>query len=594
MNKTIFRQYKGSWATKPYPTKKCTVAGAGCGLLALTHIAIEQEAKKNWTPETLRPYMLKHGFAIAGQGTTWNGITKTLHHLGYEKVTYITESTPMKTAFEELNKGNRIGIFLFYGGYSKRKKKWYRTPDGTVWTSSGHYIMFGNYKYENGKHWFYLKDSGGRKHDGWYSYESSMKGCVGQMWIVERTGVQTTSQKAVTSDGKLVVDGIGGTATVKALQKLLKGVADGLITGQDKNLKRYYPALKAVSFSSKPKGSPTIKLLQTALGISPDGILGKTTVTALQKFLGVKADGVLGKATMKALQSYLNNPTRPITPPPSPVKPTPAPTPTPTPVPAPAVKSGYTGIFPLLHVKMSSMEVRKAAVKWGKMIAKDNSFHYGKGKDAHHNGCHFCNTQPKIKKKSGIKDPDKTYCCNPFAHACYAHGGLFPPMLKLCQKGSSYGFKKSEGYAKSKYFKYMGKLKNPEIGDVCCSDRHVGISDGKGHMIQAGHEDDNDRNSKSWNSSISSGGTWNGYTRVYRFIGSVDDDIPMRYGEYSDRIVHLQKYLNWYFGREVCKPDGIFGPTTLKYVKAFQTAQKIAADGIVGAGTLAKMKGVVK
>lgn len=301
MNTKIFRQYDGPWAKKPYPTRGCTVSGAGCGLVALTHIAIEQDRYKNWTPENLRPYMLKHGYAIAGQGTTWNGMTQTLHHLGYENVRYITESTPMKDAFAELNKGNRIGIILFYGGYSKRYKKWYRTPDGTVWTASGHYIMFGSYKYENGKHWFYLKDSGGRKHDGWYSYETSMKGCVGQMWIVERTGVQTTG-----APGKLTVDGIGGSATIKALQNHLRVYADGLITGQDRNLKKFYPALKAVSFSDNPKGSPTVKVLQANLGISPDGILGKTTIMALQAKLGVKQDGVLGKETMKALQLYLN------------------------------------------------------------------------------------------------------------------------------------------------------------------------------------------------------------------------------------------------------------------------------------------------
>lgn len=306
MNTKIFRQYDGPWAKKPYPTRGCTVSGAGCGLVALTHIAIEQDSKKNWTPETLRPYMLKHGYAIAGQGTTWNGMTQTLHYLGYKNVTYITEATPMKDAFAELNKGNRIGIILFYGGYSKRYKKWYRTPDGTVWTASGHYIMFGSYKYENGKHWFYLKDSGGRKHDGWYSYETSMKGCVGQMWIVERTGVQTTPAKATTADGKLVVDGIGGTGTVKALQKFLGVTADGIISSQDKNLKKYYPALKSVSFDDKPVGSTTVRMLQKWLGISPDGFLGKTSVTALQKKLGVTADGVLGAATMKALQKYLN------------------------------------------------------------------------------------------------------------------------------------------------------------------------------------------------------------------------------------------------------------------------------------------------
>ena len=306
MNSVTFRQYELPWANKPYPTKSSTFGGCGCGVCACTHIAIEQESKKNWTPENLRKWMINQGFSIAGQGTTWNGITQTLKHIGHKKVVYITESMPMKDAFAELNKGNRMGVLLLYGGYSKRYKKWYKTPDGTVWTTSGHYVAFLDYKYENGKHWFYIKDSGARKHDGWRSYESSMKGCVGQLWIVERIGVQTTSKTAVTKDGKLVVDGIGGTATVKALQNFLGVTADGIISSQSKNLKRYYPALKSVSFSDNPKGSATVKALQTYLEISTDGILGKASVEALQKKLGVKVDGVLGKDTMKALQLYLN------------------------------------------------------------------------------------------------------------------------------------------------------------------------------------------------------------------------------------------------------------------------------------------------
>lgn len=297
MNNIIYKQYDSRWGKKAYPGGGYTVGGCGCGLLACTHIAMEQDSKKNWTPENLRAWMVKQGFAIKGQGTTWDGITRTLKYIGHEKVVRIV-SDPMSKAFEELNKGNRIGIILF--GSTKG-------PDGTTWTTGGHYIAFTSYKFEKGRHWFYLKDSGGRNHSGWYSYESSMKGDVRQLWIVERVGTQTTSPKATTADGKLVVDGIGGIATVKALQKHLGVIQDGIISGQDKNLKKYYSALKSVSFSNVPKGSVTIKMLQKYLGISPDGILGKTTILALQAKLGVKQDGYMGKETMKALQLYLNS-----------------------------------------------------------------------------------------------------------------------------------------------------------------------------------------------------------------------------------------------------------------------------------------------
>ena len=32
------------------------------------------EEEKNYTPEDLRPWMIKQGYAVANQGTTWNGI----------------------------------------------------------------------------------------------------------------------------------------------------------------------------------------------------------------------------------------------------------------------------------------------------------------------------------------------------------------------------------------------------------------------------------------------------------------------------------------------------------------------------------------
>ena len=63
-----------------------------------------------------------------------------------------------------------------------------------TWTTCGHYVAFTDYKVQNGKHWFYTKDSGGRKHDGWYSYEGAMKGRVAKLWIVERLKTSLNSR----------------------------------------------------------------------------------------------------------------------------------------------------------------------------------------------------------------------------------------------------------------------------------------------------------------------------------------------------------------------------------------------------------------
>lgn len=190
MNNTIYKQGDSRWASLPYP-KGSTVGGCGCGLVSCVHIAIEQKDKAKWTPRTLRPWMVRQGFAIRGQGTTWEGITKTLQHIGHKNVFRIYKTDSMDKAFKELNKGNRIGIILFNGNVAPNGKQW-TVPNG------GHYVAFNRYYIgkKTGRHYFHTKDSGWRNHSGNYSYERSMKGCIEQMWIVERIDERTWADKS--------------------------------------------------------------------------------------------------------------------------------------------------------------------------------------------------------------------------------------------------------------------------------------------------------------------------------------------------------------------------------------------------------------
>ena len=102
----------------------------------------------------------------------------------------------------------------------------------------------------------------------------------------------------------LVVDGIGGNCTVRAMQRFFGTPQDGVISGQNKTLNKFYPALKAVEYG--PGGSPCVKNLQRWVGTTQDGVLGINTVKAWQKKIGVTADGIFGTNSMKVWQKYLN------------------------------------------------------------------------------------------------------------------------------------------------------------------------------------------------------------------------------------------------------------------------------------------------
>ena len=112
--------------------------------------------------------------------------------------------------------------------------------------------------------------------------------------------VKSTVEKAP----KLVVDGVGGACTVRAMQRFFSTIQDGVVSGQKKAWANHYPALKAVEYGKG--GSPCIKKLQKWVGTAQDGVLGEKTVKAWQKKLGVSSDGVFGANSMRAWQEYLN------------------------------------------------------------------------------------------------------------------------------------------------------------------------------------------------------------------------------------------------------------------------------------------------
>lgn len=122
-----------------------------------------------------------------------------------------------------------------------------------------------------------------------------------------------STSKPSASTGKLSVDGYGGPATVKELQRQLGTVADGVISKQRSSLKKYWTGFQSnVWRNTSSGGSIMVKALQRKIGVSADGVLGRDSAKALQNWLKRKGynpgtiDGYAGANTMKALQKALN------------------------------------------------------------------------------------------------------------------------------------------------------------------------------------------------------------------------------------------------------------------------------------------------
>ena len=140
--------------------------------------------------------------------------------------------------------------------------------------------------------------------------------------------------------------------------------------------------------------------------------------------------------------------------------------------------------FQVFEEPMDNEGAKKAACDWGVKIANDDSFAYGTGDRAHRCGCYFCGTN-RARKGAGY---EKTYCCNPFVHACYAHGAGDPDMLSTCQGGGAAGMNRGDW---TRYgFVDVGKpsISDLEAGDVLVGSHHVMLYIGDGMIVHAKQE----------------------------------------------------------------------------------------------------------
>lgn len=194
----------------------------------------------------------------------------------------------------------------------------------------------------------------------------------------------------------------------------------------------------------------------------------------------------------------------------------------------PAVAAAAVNIPPEVVQSAEALKVVNGACAWAVKIAADNRFHYGMKPNSQHNGCYFCGTQTLEggRSKAGVNDYEFSYCCNPFVHAAFAHGGNEKTMLQICQNGSSYDYKANRGYDTSPLFAKLGK---PEMqylkkGDVICWSNHVALYLGNGSIAESTGGDDNVPFSEKWNNSIRvctlSVARYETAQRTYRYIGN--------------------------------------------------------------------------
>ena len=205
----------------------------------------------------------------------------------------------------------------------------------------------------------------------------------------------------------LTVDGVGGPATIRAMQRFFGTPMDGEISGQLKKLEKYHPAIEAVRYGSG--GSAVVKALQRWLGIPADGQWGKDTSKALQYCIGVDDDGIFGPASVRALQKFLNankdaNATIPKKPAAS--KPTAA-------APAPAAPIKTSG----------SLTAKARELAWPKGTAKKKYAWKGGAPTAAFKAALERVFPAKERKKWG-KAPRKGCSCDVFAATCVRDAGI--------------------------------------------------------------------------------------------------------------------------------------------------------------------------
>ena len=317
----------------------------------------------------------------------------------------------------------------------------------------------------------------------------------------------------------------------------------------------------------KPTGIldiPTVKALQKCAGVTQDGSWGKKTSKAVQKMVGVKVDGYFGPDSVKGLQKWINKQLDGAEP----------------------VKEKYSGTLPVLKKVKTTTHNREKVYETANRLAYDTNT-----KEAKYPG-----GKPTAAYKQALAAlPRRKHMWDKAARAganCDVYVWTVLGTAGVDSKIPA-GLWRQLSYMKKNYT--LINVANALPGDIGfyrkdTKDKHGHIFIvGKGNEIkEASHNQYYPKTTDSKKTRLSS--AKKKYVYVFRVPEkTTTKSVGLSKGDSGENVKNLQRYLNWYFGKEVLKVDGSFGSMTDKYLKRFQSEQKLTDDGIAGTKTLAKI-----
>ena len=112
------------------------------------------------------------------------------------------------------------------------------------------------------------------------------------------------------TQGRLVVDGLWGPATTRALQQINRTPVDGVVSSQPAANRRLLGGVTGWDFThGRATGSSLVRALQKAFKVSVDGFFGPESIRGMQRYYGTVVDGVIspgGSLVVKTMQSAIN------------------------------------------------------------------------------------------------------------------------------------------------------------------------------------------------------------------------------------------------------------------------------------------------